>query len=107
MIWGFANFTVTLLTPIMFSNLKYWLFLVFGATNAFAGWWTWLYCPESGGRTFEKNEDFFKEAAERGRWGVRKVKKGEWLHVPNTEEKNQDNESEPLLSMLTDYVRNM
>ena len=23
------------------------------------------------------NPDFFKEAAERGRWGVRKVKKGE------------------------------
>jgi hypothetical protein len=36
-VWGFANFTVTLLTPIMFNNLKYWLFLVFCATNAFAG----------------------------------------------------------------------
>jgi hypothetical protein len=34
MVQGFANFTVTLLTPIMFNNLKYWLFLVF---CAFAG----------------------------------------------------------------------
>ena len=41
-IWGFANFTVTLLTPIGFNNLKYWLFLVFAATNTFAGWWTWV-----------------------------------------------------------------
>ena len=37
-VWGIANFTVTLLTPIMFNNLEYWLFLVFCATNAFAGW---------------------------------------------------------------------
>lgn len=41
-IWGFANFAVTLLTPIGFNNLKYWLFLVFAATNLFAGWWTWV-----------------------------------------------------------------
>ena len=41
-IWGFANFAVTLLTPIGFNNLKYWLFLVFAATNTFAGWWTWV-----------------------------------------------------------------
>lgn len=41
-IWGLANFAVTLLTPIGFNNLKYWLFLVFGVTNLFAGWWTWV-----------------------------------------------------------------
>lgn len=41
-IWGFANFAVTLLTPIGFNNLKYWLFLVFAATNLFAAWWTWV-----------------------------------------------------------------
>ena len=41
-IWGFANFAVTLLTPIGFNNLNYWLFLVFAVTNAFAGWWTWV-----------------------------------------------------------------
>ena len=100
-IWGLANFAVTLLTPIMFNNLEYWLFLVFCATNAFAGWWSWLYCPESGGRTFEENQDFFKEAAERGRWGVRKVKNGEWLHMPNAEEKKgEDEEVQPLLQRI-------
>lgn len=41
-IWGLANFAVTLLTPIGFNNLKYWLFLVFAVTNLFAGWWTWV-----------------------------------------------------------------
>lgn len=41
-IWGLANFAVTLLTPIGFNNLSYWLFLVFAATNLFAGWWTWV-----------------------------------------------------------------
>jgi hypothetical protein len=106
-IWGLANFAVTLLTPIIFNNLKYWLFLVFCATNAFVGWWSWMYCPESGGRTFEENQDFFKEAAERGRWGVRKVKKGEWLHMPDSQEKDQDGESEPLLRRVADYVRSV
>lgn len=41
-IWGIANFAVTLLTPIGFNNLSYWLFLVFAVTNLFAGWWTWV-----------------------------------------------------------------
>jgi len=59
---------------------------------------------ELGGSTFEENQDFFKEAAERERWGVRKVKKGEWLHMPDAEEKDQDSESEPLLSRTTEYV---
>lgn len=40
--WGLANFAVTLLTPIGFNNLDYWLFLIFAATNLFAGWWTWV-----------------------------------------------------------------
>jgi len=87
----------------MFNNLEYWLFLVFCVTNAFAGWWSWLYIPESGGRTFEENQDFFKEAAERGRWGVRKVKKGEWLHMPDAQEKGDGEdggETQPLLQSL-------
>ena len=41
-IWGLANFAVTLLTPILFNNLKYWLFLVFAVTNTFAAWWTYV-----------------------------------------------------------------
>lgn len=40
--WGLANFAVTLLTPMGFNNLKYWLFLIFVVTNLFAGWWTWV-----------------------------------------------------------------
>ena len=41
-IWGIANFAVTLLTPIGFNNLSFWLFLVFAMTNLFASWWTWV-----------------------------------------------------------------
>ena len=40
--WGFANFAVTFLSPILFNNLYYWIFLVFAITNAFAGVWTWV-----------------------------------------------------------------
>ena len=41
-VWGFANFAITFLTPILFNNLSYWIFLIFAFTNAFAGWWTWV-----------------------------------------------------------------
>lgn len=108
-IWGLANFAVTLLTPIGFNNLKYWLFLVFALTNAIAGWWTWMYCPESGGRSFEENQDFFAEAAEKGRWKVKVVKGGEWLDLPEQEKDdeeaegnkaNDEGERQPLLGGL-------
>ena len=41
-IWGFANFAVTFLSPLLFNNLKYWTFLVFAGTNIVAGLWTWV-----------------------------------------------------------------
>ncbi|WPG97593.1 Sugar transporter TC2A11 family [Acrodontium crateriforme] len=75
-IWGLANFTVTLITPLLFNNLKFWLFLVFAATNTFAGVWTWLYTPESGGRSFQENQAFFEAAADQRSWRVSRVKKG-------------------------------
>ena len=30
--WGIANFAITFLTPVMFNNLSYFIFLVFAAT---------------------------------------------------------------------------
>ncbi|KAK5944671.1 hypothetical protein PMZ80_001871 [Knufia obscura] len=93
-VWGFANFAVTLLTPIMFTHLSYWLFLVFAASNAFAGWWTWLYCPESGHRTFEENQEFYKEAAEAGTWSVRKVAHGDYRDLPNEKQAEEDDDGE-------------
>lgn len=41
-VWGFANFAVTFLSPILFNNLKYWIFLIFAGSNALAGLWTWV-----------------------------------------------------------------
>ena len=113
-IWGLANFAVTLLTPIGFNNLKYWLFLVFAVTNLFAMWWTWVgqptkcctfvltsaqvYSPETGGRSFEENQRFFDDAKEHGTWSVRKINKGEFKHMPQGEKGDGENgESAPLL----------
>ena len=97
-IWGLANFAVTLLTPIGFNNLKYWLFLVFAATNCFAGWWTWSYTPESGGRSFEENQEFFDSAKDDGSWVVRQVDKGKFDNMPSKEDDGGDRgERSPLL----------
>ncbi|KUJ15780.1 general substrate transporter [Mollisia scopiformis] len=97
-IWGLANFAITLLTPIGFNNLKYWLFLVFAVTNCFAGWWTWRYTPESGGRSFEENQEFFDSAREEGSWVVRKVDGGKFVRMPGKKESGgEEGENSPLL----------
>ena len=104
-IWGIANFSVTLLTPIGFNNLKYLLFAVFAATNTFAGWWTWTYLPESGLRSFEENQEFFEKAMEEKSWKVRRVGGGAWRGLPkedgdgegDEEGGKQGGETEPLL----------
>ncbi|KAK7910670.1 hypothetical protein PG985_013151 [Apiospora marii] len=98
-VWGLANFAVTLLTPIVFNNLKYWLFLAFAVTNAFAGWWTWRYSPESGGRSFEENQEFFNSALEEDSWVVRQVDEGKFLRMPDNGGAKGDSveEATPLL----------
>ncbi|KAL8929500.1 MAG: hypothetical protein Q9208_001169 [Pyrenodesmia sp. 3 TL-2023] len=98
-VWGLANFAVTLLTPIGFNNLKYWLFLVFAATNLFAGWWTWAYSPETGGRSFEENQAFFADSKEHDTWLVSLVNKGEFRHLPRGEKGDGvEGERQPLLA---------
>jgi hypothetical protein len=104
-IWGLANFAVTLLTPIMFNNLKYWIFLVFAATNVFAGAWTYLYCPESGGRSFEENQEFFENAKDKKSWRIGKISKGEYRKLPYPKPDGDDGESQPLLSRIADQAR--
>lgn len=105
-IWGLANFTVTLITPLMFNNLKFYLFLVFAGTNLFAGVWTYFYCPETGGRTFEDNQEFFRDAKKEGTWQVQKVKEGEFRWLPYPKPENPDDESQPLLRRIRDQVHN-
>jgi hypothetical protein len=103
-IWGLANFTVTLLTPLLFNNLDYFLFLVFAITNAFAGIWTYFYLPESGGRSFEENQEFFDAAKEEGSWRVGKVRKGEYKYMPYQKPDGTDGESRPLLQRIQDQI---
>lgn len=55
-----------------------------------------LYCPETGGRSFEENQQFFEDAKEQGTWSVNRVGKGEYKHMPQSE-KDQDGETAPLL----------
>ena len=88
----------------MFNNLDYWLFLVFGFTNAFAGIWTYFYQPESGGRSFEENQEFFKEAKEIGTWRVGAVKDGEFKHMPYSSPDGGDGENTPLLRRVREQA---
>jgi len=89
----------------MFNNLSYWLFLVFAMTNLFAGAWTYFYCPETGGRSFEENQAFFDDAKEAGTWRVDKVKKGEFKKMPYPAADGQeDGESAPLLRRVRDQA---
>lgn len=102
--WGLANFTVTLITPLLFNNIQYWVFLVLAGTNLVAGGWTWLYCPETGGRSFEENQGFFEEARKGGTWRVAKVGKGEYRRFPYDRSDEGDDESQPLLRRMRDQV---
>ena len=115
-IWGIMNFAVTLLTPIGFNNLNYWLFLILAFTNLFAAWSTWVsalnslvsmdtnlfffkaYTPETGGRSFEDNQKFFEDAREQNTWFVRKVDQGAYSGMPKSGKSNsEEDESQPLL----------
>lgn len=101
-IWGLSNFAITFLTPVMFNNLKYYIFLVFTASNAFAGVWTWIYLPESGNRSFEDNQKFFEDAARDGSWRVAKVDHGKYLKMPYGDE--EDAERTPLIQRVGDQL---
>jgi MFS family permease len=101
-VWGLANFVVTLLSPIVFNNLTYWIFLLFAVTNAIAGLWTWVYLPESGGRSFEDNQKFFEEAREHGTWKVGKVAGGVYKRLAYGG--SLDGEREPLLQRVQDQI---
>lgn len=106
-VWGFANFAITFLTPVMFNNLSYFIFGVFAVSNALAGVWTWLYLPETGGRPFEENQAFFTDAKEAGTWRVSKVAGGEYgmFKYPDPEgEGVVDAERVPLLQRVEDQV---
>ena len=106
-VWGFANFAVTFLTPVMFNNLSYLIFVVFAGSNALAGIWTWLYLPETGGRTFEENQQFFSDAKEEGTWRVSKVAGGDFA-VFKYQDPEGDNvvdaERVPLLRRVGDQM---
>jgi len=104
-VWGLSNFLVTLMTPILFNNLQYWLFLVFAGTNLVAGLSTYLYQPECGGRSFEENQEFFEHCREEGSWRVGKVAGGKFRHFPPaTKGGDGDGETQPLLGRVREQL---
>ncbi|KIW09600.1 uncharacterized protein PV09_00469 [Verruconis gallopava] len=102
-VWGLANFVITFLTPVMFNNLSFYIFLVFAARSAFAGLWTWIYLPESGNRSSDKNIQFFEDAARAGYWRVSQVDGGRYLKMPYSGE--EDAARTPLLRRVEDQLR--
>lgn len=101
-VWGLANFAVTLASPLMFGGLGHRTFLVFAATNAAAGAWTYLYLPETGGRSFEDNRRFFEDARREGTWRVARVAGGAYRRLAYGGDLERENE--PLLTRLRDQV---
>lgn len=63
----------------------------------FAGLWTYLYSPETGGRSFEENQEFFQDAKDEGTWRVTKVGKGKYRKFPYPQAEGEEGESQPLL----------
>lgn len=107
-IWGLANFAVTLLTPILFNNLRYFLYLIFAATNAIAGAWTYLYLPETGNRSFDENVSFFEEARRAGSWRVSRISNKKWVSMPYKDVlldgTREARERQPLLGRIEDQM---
>lgn len=101
-VWGLANFAVTLLTPILFNGLGFWIFLVFAGTNVVAGASTYFYSPETGGRSFDENQDFFAEARKAKTWRVAAVAEGVYKGMPPPEDGS--GERQPLLERVRDQL---
>lgn len=77
---------------------------MFAITNTIAALWTYIYLPESGGRSFEMNQKFFEAAADEGSWRVSRVRQGTWRHMPYPKPDGRHGESQPLLQRIRDQV---
>jgi hypothetical protein len=60
--------------------------------------------PETGGRSFDENLEFFEKAKEVGTWRVGAVKGGEWKKMNYPKEGGEEGESQPLLRRVADQA---
>jgi len=63
-----------------------------------------VYMPETGGRSFDENLEFFEKARDEGTWRVKKVGKGQWRIMPYPKPDGEDGESQPLLRRVAEQV---
>jgi hypothetical protein len=59
--------------------------------------WTYFYCPETGGRSFEENQEYFEDARDEKSWRVHKVGKGKFRFLPYPKPDGEEGETQPLL----------
>lgn len=78
--------------------------MVFAGTNLIAGSLTYLYSPETGGRSFDENQEFFDEARKAGTWRVGGVADGEYLDMPKGDGDGGDGERQPLLRRVREQL---
>ena len=92
----------------MCNNLRYFLYLIFAATNAIAGAWTYLYLPETGNRSFDENVSFFEEARRAGSWRVSRISNKKWISIPYKDVlldgTREARERQPLLGRTEDQM---
>ncbi|KAI8960233.1 general substrate transporter [Daldinia sp. FL1419] len=70
---GVSYFIITFLAPIGFNCWKHRVFVIFAVSNLVVALFVWLFLPETGGRSFQENQQFFVLAKERGTPVVSKV----------------------------------
>jgi hypothetical protein len=70
--WIF-NFMVVMITPVSFTNIKYYTYTVFCALNLLILVATYIFYPETAGRSLEEIDHIFERSNPRTPWDVVKI----------------------------------
>jgi sugar porter (SP) family MFS transporter len=68
-----SNFMVVLVTPIAFTQIKYFTYTVFAVLNMLILVATWIFYPETAGRSLEEVDKIFEQSNPRTPWDVVKI----------------------------------
>uniref|UniRef100_A0A060T5U5 ARAD1B10296p n=1 Tax=Blastobotrys adeninivorans TaxID=409370 RepID=A0A060T5U5_BLAAD len=70
--WIF-NFLVVMITPIAFHNIKYYTYTIFAVINALIFVATYIFFPETKGRSLEEMDKIFEQSNPKTPWDVVKI----------------------------------